>query len=161
MTSQPIPQRESRTWLVIVVIVLAVGVASVWTFIARNQLQASIAQESSQHLIGARKAFDGLRSQTQTNLTSHCRVLVEDPRLKATLATEGINAATVADILQDLSKLRRSGFLLVLSPDGRVFAQAGALPAEGLESILRQVRALDMKKVHEELASRQDPAGAE
>lgn len=133
MTSQPIPRGESRMWIAIVVIVLAVGLASVWTFVARDQLATSISQETSQHLIAARKAFDSMREQTQTNLTAHCRVLVEDPRLKATLATEGIDAATVADILQDLSKLRRSGFLLVLSPDGRVFAQAGASELEGLD----------------------------
>lgn len=133
MTSQPVPRNDSRSWLAVIVIVLAVGVTSVWTFIGRNQLKTSIAAETSQHLVAARKAFDGLRTQTQANLTAHCRVLVEDPRLKATLATEGMDAATVADILQDLSKLRRSGFLLVLSPDGRVFAQAGASELEGLD----------------------------
>jgi len=44
-----------------------------------------------------------------------------------------MDAATVADILQDLGKLRRSGFLLILSPNGRVFAQAGASELEGLD----------------------------
>jgi thioredoxin 1 len=36
-----------------------------------------------------------------------------------------------------------------------VFAQAGALPAEGLESIIEQARALDMKAVHKEIAEQQ------
>jgi hypothetical protein len=133
MTSQPIPQTGSRVWLAIIVLVLGVGIASVWTVIVRQQLNASIVDEASQHVLSARKAFDNLRDQTQQNLTAHCRVLVEDPRLKATLATEGMDRATVADILQDLAKLRRSGFLLVLSPEGRVFAQAGASELEGLD----------------------------
>jgi thioredoxin 1 len=41
-----------------------------------------------------------------------------------------------------------------------LFAQAGALPAEGLESVIRQARALDMTKVHEEVANQQEAAAA-
>jgi len=59
--------------------------------------------------------------------------MVEDPRLKSTLATEGMDEATVADILTDLGKLRGTGFLMVLSPEGRVFAQAGAEELRGLD----------------------------
>jgi hypothetical protein len=131
MTAQP--ETGPRVWLAVAIIVLAVGLASVWTFLARDQMKTSMVAETSDHLIAARKAFDALRVSTQANLASSCRVLVEDPRLKATLATEGMDAATVADILQDLSKLRRSGFLLILSPTGRVFAQAGASELEGLD----------------------------
>jgi len=36
-----------------------------------------------------------------------------------------------------------------------LFAQAGALPAEGLESVIRQARALDMAQVHREIAEQQ------
>ncbi|MEO8700534.1 MAG: hypothetical protein ABI867_10845 [Kofleriaceae bacterium] len=133
LTNPAIPSQRPRTWIAIVVIVLAVGITAVWTYIARDQLRASVVDEGAQHLVQARKAFDALRTQTQLNLTAHCRVLVEDPRLKSTLATEGMDAATVTDILQDLGKLRRGGFLLVLSPDGRVFAQTGASELEGLD----------------------------
>jgi hypothetical protein len=133
MTSHSVSTGGSRLWVTVIVIVLAVGMGSVWTVIARNQLKMSVVGETSDHLLAARKAFDALRAQTQANLAAHCRVLVEDPRLKATLATEGMDEATVADILQDLGKLRRSGFLLVLSPNGRVFAQAGASELEGLD----------------------------
>ena len=36
-----------------------------------------------------------------------------------------------------------------------LFSQAGALPAAGLESIIEQAKAVDMKKVHEEIAAHQ------
>lgn len=144
MTNQPVPRSAARLWITVIVIVLGVGAASAWTLVARNQLQASVDEESSQHLVAARRAFDALRQHTQANLTAHCRLLVEDPRLKSTLATEGMDAATVADILSDLSKLRRSGFLLVLSPDVRVFAQAGAPELEGVDlsasSVVKKAR---------------------
>lgn len=133
MTSQPTLRPGPRGWVVVLVIALAVAVTSVWTLVARNQLQASVVDEAAQHVLAARRVFDAMRVQTQANLTASCRVLVEDPRLKSTLATEGMDTATVTDILQDLSKLRRVGFLLVLSPEGRVFAQAGASELEGLD----------------------------
>jgi len=133
MTSPPLPRSGTRAWVAIVVIVLAVGAASAWTFVARDQLRSAVLEEASHHLVSARKAFDALRAQTRTGLSVSCRVLVEDPRLKSTLATEGMDAATVADILQDLGKLRQGGFLLVLAPDGRVFAQSGASELEDLD----------------------------
>jgi len=34
-----------------------------------------------------------------------------------------------------------------------LFSQAGALPGEGLQSILEQAKALDMKQVHEDVAA--------
>ena len=36
-----------------------------------------------------------------------------------------------------------------------LFAQAGVLPAEGLESIITQARALDMEQVRKEIAEQQ------
>jgi len=36
-----------------------------------------------------------------------------------------------------------------------LFSQGGALPAEGLESILSQAQALDMKQVHEDIAKQE------
>jgi len=36
-----------------------------------------------------------------------------------------------------------------------LFQQAGALPANALEQVISQAKALDMAKVHQELASQQ------
>ena len=41
-----------------------------------------------------------------------------------------------------------------------LFSQAGALPAAGLESIIEQARAIDMQKVHEEIAAHQKEGAA-
>lgn len=40
-----------------------------------------------------------------------------------------------------------------------VFAQAGALPPEGLESVIGQARALDMTRIHREVAELRERAG--
>src|SRR5215212_6579577 len=36
-----------------------------------------------------------------------------------------------------------------------LFSQAGSLPASGLDSVVEQAKALDMKKVHEEIAAQE------
>lgn len=116
-----------------IVVILTVGLAAVWSFVAQRQLTTSVTAQQADDLVHARKSFELVRSVIQDNLQSQCRVMVEDPRLKSTLATEGMDEATVADILADLGKLRRTGFLIVLSAEGRVFAQAGADELRGLD----------------------------
>jgi hypothetical protein len=117
----------------IVIIVLTIGVAVVWSLAAMRQLSSSIVRETAGHLDRARRTFDLTRARTVDFLRAQARVMVEDSRLKVTLATDGMDEATVADILRDLGKQRGTGFLMVLQLDGRVFAQAGADELRGLD----------------------------
>jgi hypothetical protein len=126
-------RKGGRLVFFLIVALLTVGLAAVWSFVAQRQLTTAVATQQAEGLVHARKSFELVRSTIQANLESQCRVMVEDPRLKSTLATEGMDEATVADILTDLGKLRRTGFLIVLSPEGRVFAQAGAEELRGLD----------------------------
>lgn len=119
--------------LSVVILALTFGVAAVWSLVALHQLSSSIVRENATHLERARRTFDLTRARTLDSLRAQARVMVEDPRLKATLSVDGIDEATVADILGDLGKLRSSGFLMVLTPEGRVFAQAGAEELRGLD----------------------------
>jgi len=63
-----------------------------------------------------------------------------------------------ADAEQELAGtfgIRSIPYVMVMREKVVVFAQAGALPAEGLESIISQVRALDMAQVRKEIAEQQ------
>jgi len=51
--------------------------------------------------------------------------------------------------------IRSIPYVMLLREKVVLFAQAGALPAEGLESVIRQARALDMAQVHREIAEQQ------
>jgi thioredoxin len=60
-----------------------------------------------------------------------------------------------ADDEQELAaafSIRSIPYVMLLREKVVLFAQAGALPAEGLESVIRQARALDMAQVHKEVA---------
>jgi thioredoxin 1 len=63
-----------------------------------------------------------------------------------------------ADAQQELAgsfSIRSIPFVMLFREKVVLFAQAGALPAEGLESVIRQARELDMAKVHKEIADQQ------
>lgn len=51
--------------------------------------------------------------------------------------------------------VRSIPFVVVMREKVVVFAQAGALPAAGLDSVISQARALDMAQVHREIAEQQ------
>jgi thioredoxin 1 len=59
---------------------------------------------------------------------------------------------------QDLAghfAIRSIPTLMVFREKVILFSQAGALPAAGLESIVDQAKALDMKQVHEDIAAQE------
>jgi thioredoxin len=63
-----------------------------------------------------------------------------------------------ADDEQELAaafSIRSIPYVMLLCEKVVLFAQAGALPAEGLESVIRQARTLDMAQVHKEVAEQQ------
>ena len=63
-----------------------------------------------------------------------------------------------ADDEQELAaafRIRSIPFVMLMREKVVVFAQAGALPAEGLESVIRQAREVDMVLVHKEVAEQQ------
>lgn len=63
-----------------------------------------------------------------------------------------------ADDEQELAgafNIRSIPYLMFLREKVIVFAQAGALPADGLESVIRQARALDMERIHKEVGEQE------
>jgi len=67
-----------------------------------------------------------------------------------------------ADEQQELAaafSVRSIPFIVLLREKIVVFAQSGALPAQGLESIIEQARALDMPQIHKEIAEQQAALG--
>jgi hypothetical protein len=120
-------------FLLVALLVLMVGVSALGAFVAIRQLDTAIAAENRTKLDGAKNVFDLLRNRALEEMRGQGRILVEDPRLKATLATQGMDEETVADILRDIGRLRGSGMLVVLTPEGRVFAEAGAQELRGLD----------------------------
>ena len=67
------------------------------------------------------------------------------------------------DVEQELAgsfAIRSIPTIMVFREKVILFSQAGALPADGLESVVTQAQALDMKQVHEEIAAQQKEQAA-
>jgi hypothetical protein len=124
-------QRPYR--FVIAVIVLMVGLASLGVLAIVRQLQLAVTADARGDLDRGHDAFALVRARSLEAMRSQCRILVEDARLRAALGTEGIDEATVADILRDLASIRAAGILVVLGVDGRVFAQTNANELRNLD----------------------------
>ena len=63
-----------------------------------------------------------------------------------------------ADVEQELAaafNVRSIPYIMLMREKIIVFAQAGALPAEGLASVVEQARSLDMEAVRKEIAEQQ------
>ena len=63
-----------------------------------------------------------------------------------------------ADEQQELAaafSIRSIPYVMLLRENVVLFAQAGALPAQALESVIEQARALDMAQIHKEVAEQQ------
>lgn len=111
---------------------VSVAVSVMWLVVARRAVDAGVRANAVPYLERAKKAFDHMRSRTQSELRTQCRVLVEDPRLKSALGTEGMDEATLVDILNDLRALSGSTFLAILTPEGKVRAVSGADSLRGM-----------------------------
>src|SRR5690349_13526612 len=81
VTGHDVPSSTGRV-MALLIIVLGVGLASVWSLVALRQLSSSIVRESSSHLDRARRTFELTRTRTLDSLRAQARVMVEDPRLK-------------------------------------------------------------------------------
>ena len=63
-----------------------------------------------------------------------------------------------ADEQQELAaafNIRSIPFVLLFREEVILYAQAGALPQEGLDSVIRQARELDMEQVRKDIAEKQ------
>lgn len=134
--------------LVIALLVLMVGVAALSSFVALRQLDTAISSENRTRLDGAKRVFDLLRTRHVEEMRGQGRIIVEFSGLKTSLNQEGMDEATIADMLCDVlralngvtsksappgcDKVQLRGMLVVLTPEGRVFAQANAPELRGL-----------------------------
>lgn len=123
MTMMPV--RPGRPWGAIVVGVLGVLVAVTWAIAGRMLLASAGRKHDEMMLERAANTFDYRLTQMEERLRVESRLLGDEPRLRSTLATAGIDENTILDILKDMQKLAEVGLMAVLSPAGRVEAVIG------------------------------------
>lgn len=105
----------------------------VWAALAHVTLARAIdARAEATVSLAAGVLAETTRLERQT-LEAECQLLSDEPRLKSTLATRGIDDATITDILQDLQPATGAKILATLTPNARVQAVIGESALAGLD----------------------------
>lgn len=110
-------------------LVLATG----WFFAVRQATKSERHAAEVQALARSGELIDLLRQSAQERAKGAAQLLAEDPRLKSTLSQQGVDDATMLDILQDVQKLNDQNVYAILSPQGRVMVVLGAPKLKGLD----------------------------
>ena len=116
---------------------LALAVAlAVTGLIVSRVLERAARRELESELARGRGVFEDLLLYRKTLHRAESRVLADEPRLKAVVATDDVTAATVLGVIADLRRALRCDLLLIIDRGGRLLAsathpeEAGAVLAE-------------------------------
>lgn len=120
-------------WPGIAVAMLSLGLGLAWYTWARGGLENGLDLADDQTLTQATQSFEAALRLQQRGLEAQARVLVDDARIRTTLATPGIDTATVEDVLQDLHTASGQALYAVLDTRGVVRAVVGADPLRGVD----------------------------
>lgn len=129
----PPAPRKSRDFLNLGMGLFSLLLAVGWFMGARNAMDAGVQAQLEADVRGAEHLFTQDRASRQQRLQAECRLMSEDPRLKSALATEGMDRATVEDILVGLRKQSSAEVIAVLNPTARVMAVEGVEGLGGLD----------------------------
>lgn len=114
---------------------LAVALAITGLIVSRV-LERAARRELESELARGRGVFEDLLHYRKTLHRAESRVLADEPRLKAVVATDDVTPATVLGVIADLRRALRCDLLLIIDRGGRLLAsathpeEAGALLAE-------------------------------
>jgi sigma-B regulation protein RsbU (phosphoserine phosphatase) len=79
----------------------------------------------------ASRVFDDLQTYRESLLRSQARVVAEEPRLKAVVATEDITHETVISVAMELRRALQSSVFVITDADGRLVADVADPTASG------------------------------
>jgi sigma-B regulation protein RsbU (phosphoserine phosphatase) len=96
-------------------------------------LRRSARQGVAEALTRTQRVFGEVQSYRRSLIRAEARVIAEEPRLKAVVATEDVSAATFVGVARDLRKLIQSDLFIIVDAAGRLridLANPGASDAD-------------------------------
>ncbi len=122
-------------WVLLLVVTLLGATLGVIYFAFERSTRDRVAGE----LARSRDVTLDLHATRQTLHRQECRVVAEEPRLKAVVATEDVARDTIVDAVRDLGETLRAGVFVIVDAEGRLIADSAAPEAAGFELIDRPV----------------------
>ena len=112
--------------LLLVVVVLGSTIGVIYVVFDR-----STRERVAGDLARSREVTLDLHANRATLHRQECRVVAEEPRLKAVVATEDIERDTIVDTVRDLANTLRAGVFVIVNAEGNLLADNKDPRAEG------------------------------
>src|SRR5690349_20599906 len=120
--------------LLLVVVVLGASITTVAVLFDRSA-RGRVAED----LARSRAVTLELHDTRQSLYRQECRVVAEEPRVRAVVATEDVARETILDAVRTLAETLRAGVFLIVDADGKLIADSAAPDAEGFDMCDRPV----------------------
>jgi phosphoserine phosphatase RsbU/P len=118
-------------WIVFLVIALLGATIGVIYVLFDHSTRDRVASE----LARSRDVTLDLHASRMALQRQECRVVAEEPRLKAVVATEDIERETVVDAVRDLSQTLHAEVFVIVDAEGRLLADAAKPDASGVAMV--------------------------
>lgn len=112
----------------LVVAIIAATVVAVVVVVDRSERTKQRAD-----LVRSRGVFEDLLGYRDSTLRSDCGVVANEPRVRATVGTRGVNHATMVDLVAELKSSLHHDMFLLLDPQGVLLVDAFDPAAEGFD----------------------------
>jgi phosphoserine phosphatase RsbU/P len=116
-------------WVLLLVVALLGATIGVIYVVFDHSTRARVESE----LARSREVTLDLHASRLALQRQECRVVAEEPRLKAVVATEDIERDTVVDAVRELAETLHAGVFVIVDADGRLIADNAAPERSGLE----------------------------
>jgi sigma-B regulation protein RsbU (phosphoserine phosphatase) len=123
------------SWVLALVLVVLGATIGTIAFVFTHSTRARVAED----LARSRVVTLDLHANRQSLYRQECRVVAEEPRLRAVVATEDVARDTVLDAVRTLATTLAAGVFVIVDADGRLIADNAAPEATGYDLTDRPV----------------------
>jgi sigma-B regulation protein RsbU (phosphoserine phosphatase) len=120
-----------RTLLLISLVALVFAIVFPTVGAVASIVDRSASRDAIEEVSRASRVFDDLHAYRESLLRSEARVVAEEPRLKAVVATEDITHETVISVALELRRALQSSIFVITDADGRLVADVADPSASG------------------------------
>lgn len=128
-----------RTTVFLWVLVLVISTLAVTIGTIAVVFERATRTRLTDELARSRAVTLDLHADRQSLHRQECRVVAEEPRLKAVVATEDVTRETIVDVARTLALTLDAGVFVIVDADGRLIADHAAPDAAGFDLSDREI----------------------
>ena len=135
-----------RTVILLSALILIGGILIATLFATTSVLQRNARTRLTEDLQRARQVFEELQGYRSSLFRSQAAVIADEPRLKATVATPGVDSQTIREVAEDHQRTVRADLFLVTDPLGKVLVDVADRAATGTSMAQAEIVARTLER---------------